>query len=623
MPDQNDHARIDHAAASRTHYDALVVGSGVSGAIMARSLSERGLQVLVIEAGPGEELSTAEYESHLIRFYGAAAKDNNSAYEVNPNAPMPRSPDVRRLQAGHPDSTSYLIQNGPYEMDSTYTRVLGGTTMHWEGKTMRMLPEDFETRTRFGQGRDWPIGYDELSPFYERAERELGVSGEVEEQSFYGITFPPGYVFPMHALPASYLDQVVARDIDGTEIQLEDTTCTVKVRTTAQARNGIPNAAYDGGKGYTPVGAVSTHQIEQGGRCQGNINCVPLCPVQAKYNARKTLSIGLRTGRVDILTQTVATRVNVGEDGLVSSVAYQTYGSTTSPEHVTGSLTATTYILATNAVENARLLLASGLPSSSGLVGRNLMDHAYLLTWGLLPEIAGTMRGSQCTSGIEDFRAGEFRSRHASIRVSIHNDGWSWPTGAPYTDLIDLVDDANAYGPALRRGVVDRISRQLMLSFMIDLMPEPSNRITVDGRFIDALGNLRPVISYSLPDYTMDAVAASRRISRRLFQRLGVEDRTRYDPLDPGFVAHQGEGYVVRGGNHWSGTHIMGTSSHDSVVDDHQRSWDHQNLFLVGSGSMPNVGSSNTTLTLAALAFRTADHIVAGQTTRQSITIGG
>lgn len=616
-------APIDHATAARTDYDVLVVGSGVSGAIIARSLAERGLRVLVVEAGPGKELSFAEYDKHLTRFYGAALKDNNSPYEANPNAPMPRSPGVRGLQGRHPDATTHLIQNGPYEMDSTYTRVLGGTTMHWEGKALRMLPEDFRMRTRFGRGRDWPIGYDDLAPHYQQAERELGVSADVADQAFYGITFPPDYTFPMHGLPPSYLDTVLARDLDGTVVRLEDTECTILVRPTAQARNGIPNPAYDGGKGYVPVGAVSTHQIDQGGRCQGNINCVPLCPVQAKYSARKTLSLGVRTGRVDILTQTVVSRVHVGADGQVSHVDYQAYGSTTSPEHVTGSLRAGTYVLAANPVENARLLLASGLPSSSGLVGRNLMDHAYLLTWGLLPEIAGTMRGSQCTSGIEDLRSGDFRARHAGIRISIHNDGWSWATGAPYSDLIELVDDANAYGTALRRRVVDRISRQLMLSFMIEVLPEPGNRITVDGRYVDALGNLRPVLSYSPPDYTMDALVASRRVSRQLFRRLGVEDRTTYDPLDPGFVSYQGEGYAIRGGNHWAGTHVMGTSGHDSVVDSHQRSWDHRNLYLAGSGSMPSIGTSNTTLTLAALSYRTAEHIASELTTRPSVTIEG
>jgi len=616
-------ARIDHATAAAADYDVLVVGSGVSGAIVARSAAERGLSVLVVEAGPGDELSIADYETYLTRFYGAAAKENNSPYEVNPNAPMPRSSDVRRLQPGHPDSTGYLIQNGPYEMDSTYTRVLGGTTMHWEGKALRMLPEDFEMRTRFGQGRDWPIGYDDLEPHYRRAEFELGVSGEVDEQSFYGITFPPGYQLPMHKLPASYLDQIVARDLDGMRVDLAGTDRTIVVRQTAQARNAVPNAGYDGGKGYVPVGAVSTHQVEVGGRCQGNINCVPLCPVQAKYHARKTLAAGVETGRIHLLTQTVATQVNVGEDGQVTSIDYQTYGSTTSPEHVRGALRARRYVLAANPVENARLLLASGLPGSSGLVGRNLMDHAYLLTWAQLPQVAGTMRGPQCTSGIEDLRSGEFRRRLAGIRVSIHNDGWSWPTGSPYTDLHALVDDANLYGEALRRGMADEVSRHLMLSWMIELMPEPSNRITVDGRYLDALGNLRPVISYSLPEYTMDAVAASRRISRQIFQRLGAEDRTRYDPLDPGYVTHQGVGYLIRGGNHWAGTHLMGTSSHDSVVNSDQRSWDHPNLYLVGSGSMPSIGTSNTTLTLAALSFRTADHLVGELTSRPTVAIGG
>ncbi|MGH3459142.1 GMC family oxidoreductase [Aeromicrobium sp.] len=616
-------AQIDHAAAASIDYDALVVGSGVSGAIVARSLAERGLRVLVIESGPGDELSVADYETYLTRFYVAAAKENNAPYDVNPNAPMPRSSDVRRLQPGHPDSTGYLIQNGPYELDSTYTRVLGGTTMHWEGKAMRMLPEDFQMRSRFGQGRDWPIGYDDLEPYYRQAEFELGVSADVADQTFYGITFPPDYQFPMHGMPKSYLDQLVARDLDGTEIQLEDTLCTLSVRPTAQARNGIPNPAYGGGKGFVPVGAVSTHQVEEGGRCQGNINCVPLCPVQAKYNARKTLAAGLQTGRVDILTQTIASRIHVGEDGQISHIDYQTYGSATSPEHVTGSLRARMYVLAANPVENARLMLASGLPGSNGLVGRNLMDHAYLLTWALMPEIAGVMRGPQCTSGIEDLRAGEFRRRHAAIRVSIHNDGWAWPTGSPYTDLIELVDNANAYGATLRRGVVDRISRQLMLSFMVELMPEPSNRITVDGRYIDSLGNLRPVLSYSLPEYTMDGVAAARRISRRIFQRLGAEDKTSYDPLDPGYVGHQGAGYILRGGNHWAGTHIMGEAGHDSVVDVHQRSWDHPNLYLVGPGSMPSIGTSNTTLTLAAMSFMSADHIATELTARPTVTIGG
>lgn len=612
--------QVDHATATTTTYDAVVVGSGVSGAIVTRVLAERGLRVLVLEAGHGHEMSISEYEGYLTHFYAAATKDNNAPYPVNPNAPMPRSPDVRRLQPDQPDASGYLVQNGPYAVDSTYTRVLGGTTMHWEGKALRMLPEDFEVHSRFGVGRDWPLGYDELAPYYALAEAELGVSADVADQAYLGIDFDPGYVYPMRRMPLSHLDQLVARDLDGTAVELDGATHHLTVRSTPQARNGVPNPDYDDGRGYTPVGAVSTHQVEEGGRCQGNINCVPICPVQAKYNARKTLAPALASGRVDILTQTVASRVNVGTDGRVSSIDYKTYASSASPDHTTGSVSARAFVLAANPVENARLLLASGLPGSNGLVGRNLMDHAYLLTWALLPEVAGTMRGTQCTAGIEELRGGAFRRRHAPVRMGIHNDGWGWATGSPYSDLADLVDNGNRFGHDLRAALVDRISRQLLLACMVEVLPEPSNRVTVDGRYTDQLGNPRPVLSLSLPEYTLDGVAMARRVSQRIFQRLGAQDHTAYDPLDPGYVRHQGEGYAIRGGNHWAGTHIMGTGAHDSVVDTHQRSWDHDNLFLVGPGSMPTIGTANTTLTLSALSFRTAEHLADELTSRPTVT---
>ncbi len=108
----------------------------------------------------------------------------------------------------------------------------------------------------------------------------------------------------------------------------------------------------------------------------------------------------------------------------------------------------------------------------------------------------------------------------------------------------------------------------------------------------------------------MRGVAYARQLARRMFQRLGAEDCTAYDPDDYGYVTYEGKGYVIRGGNHLAGTHMMGTDPHTSVVDSDQRSWDHENLYLVGGGSMPSVGTSNITLTIAALCFRSADRII-------------
>jgi choline dehydrogenase-like flavoprotein len=134
--------------------------------------------------------------------------------------------------------------------------------------------------------------------------------------------------------------------------------------------------------------------------------------------------------------------------------------------------------------------------------------------------------------------------------------------------------------------------------------------VTVDPRYVDQLGNLRPIVSLSIPDYSMETAAFARRLSKRIYQRLGAEDHTAYDPAVPGAVTYEGETYVIKGGNHWAGTHLMGTSPTDSVVDAKQRSWDHQNLYLAGAGSMPSIGAANTTLTLSALCFLTSEAIV-------------
>ena len=597
--------------ASREVYDVVIVGGGIAGAIIAYELSQSNKRVLIVEAGPGKDLTLSGYEDYLTRFYGAASKDNQAPYPLNANAPMPRSTDARKITPGQPETSGYLVQTGPFGSDTTYTRVLGGTTMHWEAKTPRMLPEDFTMRRTLGLGKDWPLKYDDIEPYYRAAEREIGVSADIEDQAYLGITYPEGYVYPMRGLPLSYLDQKVDKGIRGTTVKLGEETFELKVRPFAQGRNGIPNPRYDGDKGFVPVGAISTNQVEEGGRCQGNNNCVPICPVQAKYHAGKTLAKALQTGRVELLTQSVASKIHIDpENGRVTHIEVKMYHDPMAPGYTTAPVRGKVFVLAANAIENPRLMLASGLSGTSGLVGRNLMDHAYLLSWALMPEVCGTTRGTNCTGGIVELRGGRFRSRQAAFAVDIHNDGWGWATGSPGSDLELMVDAQNKFGRTLRRDLVDRITRQLLLAFMIEVLPEPSNRVSVDPAYKDPLGNMRPVISYNIPEYTMRGVAYARRFAQMVFQRLGAADYTAYDPADYGYVTYEGQGYAIRGGNHLAGTHIMGTSKHNSVVNDDQRAWDYPNLYLVGGGSMPSIGTANVTLTIAALCFRTAEAIL-------------
>ena len=163
-------------------YDAVIVGSGISGAIIANELGRNRKKVLVLEAGDGTGSTLNGYQDYLTRYFATAYKDNQSPYPVNPDVPMPRSTDARKITPGVPLTSGYLVQNGPFGTDNTYTRVLAGTSMHWEAKTPRMLPSDFRMQDDFGIGVNWPITYASLNDHYEKAEQELGVSSDVSVQ---------------------------------------------------------------------------------------------------------------------------------------------------------------------------------------------------------------------------------------------------------------------------------------------------------------------------------------------------------------------------------------------------------------------------------------------------------
>lgn len=608
-------------AANRT-YDVVVVGAGIAGSIAARKLAEAGRRVLVIEAGAADNLTLPGFQRSLQRFYGATDKHPNSPFPSNPNAPSPT------------DFNDYFIEAGPMPLGGSYSRVLGGTTLHWEGKTPRMLREDLELRSRYGIGLDWPISYDELIPYYERAEYEIGVSGDADEQRTLGVEFSEGYVLPMLPMPPSFLDETLRPAVESLEATVAGTTRQLRLTTYPQGRNGIVNPSYRylGGKtGYVPTGVVHDSPLDFGLRCQGNANCVPLCPVQAKYDARKTLAKALSTGRVDLLDRAVASKLLLNpETGRIEAVELRRYQS---PEHadpdggtpftVRGAVVA----LAANAIENARLLLSSQLPNSSGLIGCNVMDHPFLLAWALMPEITGAMRGPLVTSGIGEFRQGRFRAEQAAFVADIHNDGWGWATGAISNEVDELVIQQGLHGLALRQALGRRISSQVLLAFMCEIPPLRENRVSLAQDHRDALGNPRPEIHYRIPEYSLRSMISSRQLARRIFAAAGADDHSHYPEDDPAYVSLRGAdgkllpefepyagpedtGFFYRGGNHFSGTHIMGATATDSVCNSHLQSWEHPNLYLLGSGSMPTIGTSNTSLTIAALSFRAADHIL-------------
>ena len=204
-------------------YDAVIVGAGVAGALVAKRLSRSGMTVLVLEAGPGSTRSFDGYTEHVERFYAATHKGPESPWPPALAAPQPDTGDIRA-------NDGYFVQRGPHLYGSSYTRVLGGSTMHWLGVSLRMLPEDFAMRTRFGVARDWPIGYDDIAPYYEQAEHEIGVSADADEQGYLGLTFSEGYDFPMRRIPPSYSDKFLASAVNGMDYAIGDETVKTHLR---------------------------------------------------------------------------------------------------------------------------------------------------------------------------------------------------------------------------------------------------------------------------------------------------------------------------------------------------------------------------------------------------------
>ncbi|MFT5891263.1 MAG: choline dehydrogenase-like flavoprotein [Dokdonia sp.] len=621
-------------------YDVVIVGSGISGSIMAKTLTQAGKSVLLLEAGltAGATMksngSYYNYMTYMDTFFNASAKVPNSPYPNLKDAPSIDVINIETIPSPTEPSTKgdYLVQAGPLPFGSDNWRGPGGTTMHWLGTTPRMLPNDFQMKKKYGVGVDWPFSYDDLKPYYEMAELEIGVSGNVKEQKGPGVTksYYGDYEFPMKKIPQSYLDEVFMKEMKkggDSVVKLDGKKYKIEFISTPQGRNSIPCQEYQyrdvtwdkrrkelvlqkstPTDTYQPVGAIWSPNV--GLRCEGNASCVPICPVQAKYNALKTLRRAVGE-HLEIRTQAVASKVLVDDKTQkVTGIEYKTFDTGDDVIYNTEIAKGKIYVLGASAIENAKILLASGIANSSDQVGRNLMDHWVLLTWGLLPEKGYPYRGPGSTTNIPTFRDGAFRKNHAAWISPVDNWGWAWPVFSPGSDLSNALSQ-NILGKELKNHLNDVLTRQLLLHFECEQIPCPENRITIDEAYKDPIGNYRPIVHYHTNDYMNKSLEAAVKVSDQIFKEANIEDYTSYNQAqDPDYVEYNGKGYNFWGAGHIVGTHRMGTKPDNSVVNPDQRTWDHDNLYLIGCGNMPTLGTSNPTLTMSALTFKAAEAIL-------------
>lgn len=555
-------------------YDVIIVGAGVAGALTAYSLKKARpeLKVLMLEAG--------RVEPDRLRLVGnyanADRKSSVSPYAGGPGDREAPYPDPDKL-------TDYYVQSSDKnsQLQSTYLRLVGGSTWHWLGNVPRFVPNDFRMRSLYGVGVDWPISYDDLEGWYGKAEHELGVSGDhAEWDGLHGAR--RGDPFPMSKIWLSYSDLVAARDIDGLEID----GLKLKVMSTPQARNSQPY------QGRPP--------------CAGNSICVPICPIKAKYDATVHVELATRAG-AELLEKAVVVRLEVDQDRHVRRVVYRRWD-----DHQEVTVTGHVVILAAHAIETPKLLLMSksdlaprGVANESDQVGRNLMDHLQGTSQARANEPLFPFRGPPTTAGIDVFRDGQFRRERAAFRMSLGNDGWG-RSGSPLSDVIDAVKKEKRFGNDLVKQLQYRVTHQFRISYSTEMLPDPGNRVEVDfDNPPDASGIRRPKITFKgAPEYNQMAFAKAWAVMHRIYDAMGIpkENRLVTEDTPENRKKYSGAGHIM-------GTCRMGDNPKTSVVDRECRAHDHPNLFIIGSSTFPTCGTANPTLTVAALALRAADTI--------------
>jgi choline dehydrogenase-like flavoprotein len=472
-----------------------------------------------------------EYEVHV----GGGARGSNSLYRASNNYLILKGADA-----------------GAYAQQ--YIRAVGGTTWHWAAACWRLLPSDFQLKTLYGVGRDWPLSYEEIEPYYYRAEQELGVSGPNDGTD---LGSPRGQPYPMDQLPLSYNDRRFAEMLNGNGF---------KVVSEPVARN---SRSYDD----RPP-------------CCGNNSCMPICPIGAMYSGITHVEKAEKAG-ARLVDNAVVYRVEVDARDRVSAVLYKDPDGNT--HRVTGKL----FVLAANGIETPKLLLIStddrhpgGIANSSDQVGRNLMDHPGTGVSFMAAEPLWPGRGPVEMTSVVNFREGSFRKDYAAKKLHLNNQART------FSAAMDAVS-RGLTGQKLDAEIRRRAAYSVGIGSFHETLPDPENRLVASKDQTDALGLPRPEITYAIGDYTKRSAAHTHGAYAEIARLMGGKEIRFADQFWPS--------------SHIMGSVIMGADRKDSVVDRDCRTHDHENLYLATSGVMPSSGSVNPTLTLAALCLRLAD----------------
>jgi len=529
--------------AKKRIHDVCVIGSGAAGGFMAKELTAAGADTVLIEAGNKgrlEDLYIHDWPYDLPK-RGFGLFKQASLY----------GDDIRN---------AIEYQGDRISVDRI--RTLGGRTFHWNAVCLRFSPDDFQERSLQGIEEDWPLGYQELAPFYSQVEREMHVFGTREN-----------------------LPQLPDGDFVAESPRLR---CSETIAQKKLAQNGVR---------LIPVRKAVLLKSQKGrGACHYCGHCMDVCDVRAVWSSDVTvIPEAMATGKLTLRLNSPVRKILVDKDGLASGVSV--INRTTGKEE---EIRARLIVVCGAAVESPRLLLNSacekypnGLANSNDMVGRYLGGHITTGATGYLKELIGqdTFTGDGATDHAYIPRFNHRRGKKDYIGgwgMQMNYASWQWPHHAK---------SVAGFGSNYKRRVRELQPAMFQVGAWGKVEHRAGNRVTVDPKKVDQLGIPIPIVQFNWGENDLKLYQDMRESVAEVLDTCGVEVVINRDDKPGGFASHE------------VGTCRMGKDPKTSVLNSYCQSHEIKNLFVVDGSCFTTFSEKNPTLTILALAWRGTDYM--------------
>jgi len=554
------------AAKQQTSYDAIVVGSGISGGWAAKELTEKGLRVLLLERGRNVE--------HVKDYVNATKAPWEYPHRGGRTRAMEEMYPV--LKRDYPLNEKNLAFWAS-DKDSPYTEVkrfdwyrgyqVGGRSLMWGRQSYRWSPMDFEANAKDGVAVDWPIRYADIAPWYDHVERHVGLSGSRE-----GLAqLPDGQFLP--PMPLNCGEELVAGKI----------------------------ATAFGGKRRMIPGRVSNLTQAHNGRsaCQYRNACWLGCPYGAYFSTQSsTLPAAAKTGRLTLKPFAIVSEVIYDKNTkratgvrVIDAVNNQMTDYTAKVIFLCASTLNSTWLLMRSATD----VWPGGLGSSSGELGHNLMDHHFRVGAG--GSLEGMMDKYYYGSRPNGFYIPRFQNLAGDKRGYLR--GFGYQGGAGRSGWSRGIAELGV-GAKFKDDLTQPGAWGIGGTAFGEMLPNHANQVSIDQTKKDKWG---------LPVLKIDcATGENERLMRKdmatdmaeMLERAGVKNVSTYD-----------NEYFPGMGIHEMGTARMGRDPKTSVLNSHNQVWDAPNVFVTDGSCMTSAACQNPSLTYMALTARAADYAVA------------